>query len=131
MDHNARYRNAPSNFETQVRYGQLHSILVCELPKSNILRLLEPKVYLLAHITPCDTSVRRGGGEVWPDATQEVVSYKNTMTSIIVDVSAVEVVVGRVEYGIAEKKWGIIDRSGEGARTTFVDQEGWGDEDDI
>ncbi|KIO21332.1 hypothetical protein M407DRAFT_80502 [Tulasnella calospora MUT 4182] len=131
VDLNARYRNMPSTFERRVQYGQLHSVLVCELPKSNLLRLQESKVFLLAHITPCDTSIRRGGTEIWPDATQEVVSYKDTLTSIIVDISAVEVVVGRVKYGIAEKRWGIIDRSGEGARTTFVDQDGWEDDYDL
>lgn len=68
---------------------------------------------------------------MWPDATEEVVTYKEQSTSIIVDISVVEAAVGRVFYGTADKKWGIVDRSGEGARTTFLDDIDWDDDDDF
>lgn len=95
-----------------------------------MLRLEEDRPFLLAHITPCDTSIIEDGELVWPDAASQVVTYSDMQTSIIVDLAAVECGVGRVRFGIVEPKWGVIDRSGEGARTTFTD-EGWEDDDEM
>lgn len=134
VDRNERFPKRPVLLERQVRYGQLHSIMVCTLPVSNLLRLTpqSQKLFLLAYITPVDTSVQRAGARTWPDATEEVVSYTETReTSIIVDVSSVECVVGRVKYKInGRARWGIIDRSGDGARTTFGEDEAWDDDED-
>ena len=52
------------------------------------------------------------------DATHEVTMYSNTTAPIVIDLRTVECVVGRVQRG---NEWGIIDRSGEFARTVFVD----------
>lgn len=103
------------------------------MKRSNTLRIPKDRIFLLAHITPCNTSVIRNGKAVWPDGTTEVVAYKanQATTSIVVDISVIEAVVGRVFHGIVEKKWGIIDRSGEGARTTFLDDIDWDDDDDF
>lgn len=134
MDLNERFPNRPVTLVRRIRYGELHSILICNLPISNLLRLksTSQRNFLLAHISPVDTSVQRAGEVIWPDATGEPVSYTELrpLTSIVIDLSAVECVVGRIKYDLeGRERWGIIDRSGEGARTTFGEDDAW-DEDD-
>lgn len=115
--------------ERVVRYGQLHSVLVCKLKKSNKLGLKRAEtVFLLAHITPCDTARGVGAGAVYPDATNEVVTYTQASTDIVIDLYSVECSIGRAWHGTAGQKWGIIDRSGEGARTVFADDLEWDNE---
>jgi hypothetical protein len=94
----------------QIFYGQLDCILDLELPASRILNLAEPTRFLLAVVIPCSTGGR--------DATCEVTTYSGTTTPIAIDLRTVECVVGRVQRG---NEWGIIDRSGDFARTVFVD----------
>lgn len=123
--------NQPVNLTHEVHYGQLHCILVCHMKKSNAIRLPADRLWLLAFITPVDTSIIRDHSLVWPDATEDVVTYTQTQTSVTVDLAVVECVVGRVWHGIAEKKWGIIDRSGGSARTSFGEEQDWDDDDDV
>ena len=61
-------------------------------------------------MTPCST-----GGK---DATRELTTYTETTAQVVIDLRTVECVVGRVRRG---NEWGIIDRSGDFARTVFVD----------
>lgn len=67
---------------------------------------------LLACIQPCITNGK--------DATQELTSYRRMSTTIFVDLKTVECVVGRVKRG---QDWFIIDRSGDFARTVFIEPE--------
>jgi len=60
-------------------------------------------------ITPCST-----GGQ---NAIQDYTIYSDTTTQIITDLRAVQYVVGRVK---SRGSWGIIDRSGNFARTEFM-----------
>lgn len=131
VDIHASQANAPSVFEQQIYYGQLHFVLVCNMPRSNVLRLPADKRFLLAYITPCDTSRLENRRKVWPDGSKELVTYTQDQSPLIVDLAAVECVVGRVRFGIVTPKWGIIDRSGEGARTTFTDGDEWNDDDEM
>jgi hypothetical protein len=71
---------------------------------------MQPTRYLLALVEPCST-----GGK---DATRELTTYEATTAPIIIDLRTIECVVGRVRRG---NEWGIIDRSGDFARTVFVD----------
>ncbi|KAF8513753.1 hypothetical protein JB92DRAFT_2921698 [Gautieria morchelliformis] len=69
-----------------------------------------PKRHLLALVMPCSTGSR--------DATKVVTTYSLTTAPIVIDLRTVECVVGRVRRG---NEWGIVDRSGDYARTVFVD----------
>jgi hypothetical protein len=93
-------------------YGQLQYILECSLPRSSKLGLPKSKRFLLAVIVPCITEGK--------DATCELTTYGRVSTSIVIDLQTIGCVVGRVKRG---KTWGIVDRSGELARTVFVDQQ--------
>ncbi|KAF8487603.1 hypothetical protein JB92DRAFT_2952457 [Gautieria morchelliformis] len=69
-----------------------------------------PKRHLLALVMPCSTGGR--------GATKVVTTYSLTTAPIVIDLRTVECVVGRVRRG---NEWGIVDRSGDYARTVFVD----------
>ena len=94
----------------QVFYGRLESIIDVELPCTPRLNISAGTRYLLALVTPCST-----GGK---DATRELTTYTETTAQVVIDLRTVECVVGRVRRG---NEWGIIDRSGDFARTVFVD----------
>jgi hypothetical protein len=49
--------------------------------------------------------------------TREATTYCTTSTEIVIDLQAISCVVGRVKRG---RDWGILDRSGDLARTVFV-----------
>ena len=106
---NRRGRIGPVQLR-RVYYGQLHSILDVILPASQTLGLTQPTRHLLALVEPCST-----GGK---DATRGLAIYEAMTAPIIIDLRTVECVVGRVKRG---NEWGIIDRSGDFARTVFVD----------
>jgi|SRR6266545_1949907 len=65
--------------------------------------------FLLAVITPCSTGGR--------DAVQDYTTYSDITTQIVTDLRAVQCVVERVK---SRGSWGIIDRSGNFARTEFM-----------
>ena len=64
----------------------------------------------MAVITPCKTDMQ--------DGAKVLVSYKKLLTTVVLSLTAVENVIGRVK---CEEKWGVIDRSSDIARTVFVD----------
>ena len=102
------YRNAVQG--RQVFYGQLQCIIDVVLPSSDILNITQPQRFLLALIEPCSTQGR--------DATRELTTYMATTAQIVIDLRTIEwCVVGR------GNEWGIVDRSGDFARTVFVDPE--------
>ncbi len=92
------------------QYGRLLAILELFLDplRPRIWKDLAGSTILLAVITPCKTK-----GE---DATQVLTMYKKYAADIVIDVNAVEAVVGRVR---SRKSWGIVDRSSALARTVF------------
>ncbi|KAF8579867.1 hypothetical protein K439DRAFT_1620204 [Ramaria rubella] len=90
---------------TQTFYGQLQYIIKIEMPRSNKLGITEARRHLLALVKPCTTGNK--------DATVEVTTYTQTMSSIFIDLQAIGAVIGRIKHG---NEWAIIDRSGDLAR---------------
>lgn len=97
-------------WQSQIFYGQLERILVCELPKKTILRTLSGKKRLLAVITPCKSTHGK-------DASTEITTYRGMGSVIVVDLQCVVAVVGRVE---TRGSWKIVDRTGGLIRPEFV-----------
>ncbi|KAJ7266112.1 hypothetical protein C8J57DRAFT_1469942 [Mycena rebaudengoi] len=90
-------------------YGQLDQILVCDLPVDRLLGDLSGKRCLLAVLIPCATGGR--------DATQEILSYNHTTTTIVTDIRTVHAVVGRFK---TRGKWVIVDRTAGLIKPEFV-----------
>jgi hypothetical protein len=109
VQNHRRGRDEPEQIH-QIFYGKLECILDIVLPRAPRINIMTPKHHLLALVTPCST-----GGQ---DATKVVTMYSVTTAPIVVDLRTVECVVGRVKRG---NEWGIVDRSGDYARTVFVD----------
>ncbi|KAG8687997.1 hypothetical protein FRC08_011673 [Ceratobasidium sp. 394] len=99
-----------TEMEKKTEYGRLECILVLELAPNPVLGIKHKTTRILADLTPCVC--------VGEDATIEPVTYRQFQPRRILDIQAVENVVGRV---LSRGAWYIIDRSDEGARTTFVD----------
>ncbi|CAE6444950.1 unnamed protein product [Rhizoctonia solani] len=134
-DANAAFRNRRDVPVQEVLYGQVHDIyfvVFVEPAKDENSSEVETedededegeldeeqrrrKPYLLAFIEPCDT----GGLDATNPATP-VVKYRSMLTSHMVHIHTIEAVVGRVPQG---NSWAIIDRSHNGARTVFVDED--------
>lgn len=91
-------------------YGRLECILVIELAPNPVLGITHTTTKILADLTPCDC--------VGEDATIEPVSYRRFQPGRILDIQAVENVVGRI---LSRGDWYMIDRSVDGARTAFID----------
>jgi hypothetical protein len=94
----------------QTFYGQLQYIIEVTLPSAELPNIPEKRRFLLACVKPCNTKGR--------DATSEVTTYERTTTDIFIDIQAIGCVVGRVKKG---NMWAFVDRSGDLARTVFVD----------
>jgi hypothetical protein len=82
------------------------------LPRTETLNIQSSTRYLLAVIQPCSTRGR--------DATRELATYVETTMPVVINLCTIECVVGRVRRG---NEWAIVDRSGDFARTVFVDPE--------
>ncbi|KAJ7456342.1 hypothetical protein B0H11DRAFT_2244021 [Mycena galericulata] len=98
-----------THLATQVCYGRLEQILVCQLPNGKLWGGFSDQIRLLAVITPCSTEGK--------DATQEIVSFTRMATAIVTDVQIVSAVVGRIK---TRGKWMIIDQSGGLVKPEFV-----------
>jgi hypothetical protein len=96
-----------------MEYGRLECLLVLELEPNRALGIKEKTTRILADLTPC--ACTEG------DATLNLVSYHRFQPGRILDIQAIENVVGRMS---SRGDWYIIDRSVEGARTQFVDEAG-------
>ncbi|CAE6422063.1 unnamed protein product [Rhizoctonia solani] len=94
-------------------YGRLDFVIALTLPASKRFRLKEPKLHILAQITEAE------GAE--GNAATEFVSFVKFGRSIILDVTSVKSVVGRVRTeGVkASGEWYIIDRNLDMRETVF------------
>ncbi|CAE7227515.1 unnamed protein product, partial [Rhizoctonia solani] len=115
-DANARYRNRPEAQFRQTNYGRLLDIYYVEfvVDLDNPEETREP--FLLARVEECMT-----GGL---DATlreNPLVTYTRMRTPEIIHIESINAVIGRAHIGNC---WSIIDRSRNGARTQFVDENG-------
>jgi hypothetical protein len=78
-------------------FGQLNRIFIAELPSTQRLNLDRPTMAILALIREVKASLRNG-----------IYYYKNFGADEVVDLKALQCVVGRVQDG---GEWAIIDRS--------------------
>ncbi len=93
----------------EIFYGQMHRVLQCALPDKPFLEDLQREnSYISCYHSLQNTRL---------DASKELTTYKDTTTTIVTDIRVVSSVVGRV---LSRNKWGIVDRSGEYARTDFI-----------
>ena len=100
-----------------VGYGRLDFILAITLPPNPRFDIDEPTLHILAQIT----EARDAEG----DASTEPVSYTELGRTFILDITAIEHVVGRMETrGMRPAgEWVIIDRSNNFSRTVFQEEE--------
>ncbi|KAF8592922.1 hypothetical protein BDV93DRAFT_567159 [Ceratobasidium sp. AG-I] len=106
-------RNRPPKMVKATEYGRLECILVLHLEPNPTLGIAQRTTRILADLTPC--ACTEG------DATVNLVSYQRFQPRRILDIQAVENVVGRVS---SRGRWYIIDRSVDGARTEFIEELG-------
>lgn len=95
-----RYAHRPRktpDFESQNFFGQLNRILLLELPSAQQLDLDEPTTVIVALIREVKATLRNG-----------IYYYKDFGVEEVVDLSALQCVVGRVQD---RGEWAIIDRS--------------------
>ncbi|CAE6402042.1 unnamed protein product, partial [Rhizoctonia solani] len=112
-DANENYPNRTPDMIDAFGYGRLDFILAITLPASKKFKLKEPKLHILAHITEAK------GAE--GNAATDFVSFTQFGRSVILDVTSVNSVVGRVfTKGVkASGEWYIIDRSPDMCETVF------------
>ncbi|KAI0719170.1 hypothetical protein C8T65DRAFT_569739, partial [Cerioporus squamosus] len=92
-----------------VQYGKLLGVFELSFDPIPRWKALGGTTLLLAFIRPCKTR-----GE---DAATQLTLYEHYRAEMIIDLSAVQAVVGRVR---SRNSWGIIDRSHDLARAVFV-----------
>ncbi|KAJ7779129.1 hypothetical protein B0H16DRAFT_1300412 [Mycena metata] len=98
-----------TRWDTQICYGRLEEVLVCEVPNGKMWGEFSGETRLLAVITPCSTNGQ--------DATARIVSHSRMVATIVTDIQTVVAVVGRIP---TRGKWGIIDRGPGSVKPEFV-----------
>ncbi|KAF8595543.1 hypothetical protein BDV93DRAFT_456630, partial [Ceratobasidium sp. AG-I] len=104
-DRNENHRNRQVEMVPAVGYGRLDFILAITLPPNARFKIYEPTLHILAQITE--------GKDAEGDASTELVSYTELGRTFVLDITAVEHVVERIEtWGMRPAGgWVIIDRS--------------------
>ncbi|KAI0669093.1 hypothetical protein C8Q78DRAFT_945394, partial [Trametes maxima] len=107
-------KDISGNDVREVHYGELQGVLECYLApeQREIWRESSGATLLLALIRPCKTN-----GE---DAAITVTHYREVRADIVIDVRAIQAVIGRVK---SRNRWGIIDRSNGLAHTVFYSED--------
>ncbi|KDQ10438.1 hypothetical protein BOTBODRAFT_115678, partial [Botryobasidium botryosum FD-172 SS1] len=114
VDIYARFCNRPSVFETRPFYGQLKLILSFAINPSTSFREIDgPTLLVLAVISPCKINRHNRLGAP---------SYRNTGPLEVVDLEAIEALVGRVKRPNSQD-WFIIKRKGIFARIQLADDD--------
>ena len=97
VDRHARHKRKTPDFEEKTFFGQLLRVLVLELQASRRLDLADPTTIILALIHEVKVTLKDG-----------IYTYKEFGAEEVVDLKAVQCVVGRVkDRGV----WFIVDRS--------------------
>ncbi|KAG8717826.1 hypothetical protein FRC08_006555 [Ceratobasidium sp. 394] len=104
----------------EVNYGRLINVYYVEFIEDLENNVRRP--FLLARIKSCRET--NGLDAALPE--NPLVTYRTLSTPDIFHINTIDAVIGRVR--LADNSWGIIDRSRDGARTQFVDDDG--DDDD-
>jgi hypothetical protein len=113
VDRNTSRRHARVDLAPQTFYGQLQTIYVVpfDQPRPR-LRLNEPRTFVLAALRSCVLLEAEAVPEL------DIHYYKDHGRLHVVDITSVQSLIGRVPD---RGGWGIIDRSGSLARTSYVD----------
>ncbi|KAB5587614.1 hypothetical protein CTheo_8947 [Ceratobasidium theobromae] len=116
-DANARHRNRPEVLVRQTNYGQVLDIYYVEfvVDPANPDDTREP--YLLVRVKECQT-----GGFDAALPKNPLVTYRRIGTPDIIHIESINAVIGRIS--LDNNTWAIIDRSRNGARTQFVQDDG-------
>lgn len=93
-------------------YGDLEKIVIVTLPADPFFAALSGKTISLVLIVPWDSDGR--------DAAKENVYMTTRRAAFVTELQNLQAVVGLVE---TRRKWGIIDRSGDGFLTNLVEDE--------
>ncbi|QRW09309.1 hypothetical protein RhiLY_08308 [Ceratobasidium sp. AG-Ba] len=115
-DKNAR-NNGPVEMLEQTGYGRLDFILAITLPADPHFDIESPQLHILAYITQAKGAIG--------DASTRLISYTKMGRSFVLDITAVQCAVGRVETR-ADKpngEWVIVDRSEGLCQTAFHQEE--------
>ncbi|KAG9092714.1 hypothetical protein FS749_015494 [Ceratobasidium sp. UAMH 11750] len=115
-DANAAFRRRPDRPVRMTYYGQLVDIYYLEYIKD--FETNEREKYLLARIRTCMGT--RGRDASLPE--NPIVKYSQLSTPDIHNIMTIDAVVGRIK--INRNEWAIIDRSRNGMRAEFVDEDG-------
>ncbi|CAE7160207.1 unnamed protein product [Rhizoctonia solani] len=112
-DRNERNHRKKPEMVDVYAYGRLDFIIAITLPTSKEFNIAEPKLHVLAHITEAE------GTE--GDASSEMLTFTKFGRSIVLDVSSVLSLAGRVfTRGMVKTgEWAIIDRGESIQRTAF------------
>ncbi|KAF8750347.1 Transposase family tnp2 [Rhizoctonia solani] len=112
-DKNERSRRKEPEMEDVNAYGQLDFILAITLPVNKRFKITKRKLHVLAHITEAE------GAE--GDAASKMIAFTKFGQSIILDISLVMNLAGRVftRGVVATGEWIIIDRGKAIQRTAF------------
>lgn len=120
----ANQRRRTPKYELETFYGQLEHIFLIQLT-CNDARVAPKKPIILAAIRNC--KLERDD----PDLAKLDIHLYTHMSSLdFVDITSVQVLVGRVKSDVAGGQWAIIDRSGTLARAVHDDSESYNDHDD-
>jgi hypothetical protein len=111
VDKNARHRNLPVVFQPENFFGQLQHIIVVEMGSSEELGLDEPETIILGAIRTCADAKTSASGH-------GIYYYSQEGCLEVIDIDCIQCGVGRIKYS---SRWAIVDRSGEHARSVFVD----------
>ncbi|KAG9127773.1 hypothetical protein FRC07_009527 [Ceratobasidium sp. 392] len=114
-DKNTAFQHAPDVLVRDTNYGQLMDVYYIEFIKD--ARTNTQKPYLLAHVRHYKTNGLDAANPRTP-----VVTYTKLDTPDIIHLNLIDLVVGRIR--VDDKTWAIVDRTRNGARTQFVDDDG-------
>ncbi|KAI0052945.1 hypothetical protein FA95DRAFT_1482442 [Auriscalpium vulgare] len=114
VDRFARQRRRAEELVAQDFFGQLQHIFVIPIVASPDLRLQQSETIALALIRQVKTSIRT------EDGTPSIPYYAQDGPLDVVDLQAVQCVVGRVND---RNEWAVFDRSGPLAQAVFVEDE--------
>ncbi|KAF8325831.1 uncharacterized protein EI90DRAFT_2021511 [Cantharellus anzutake] len=110
VDSNPRVRRK-TPLVRRICYGELHEILECVIPPSELLGTGMPTRHLLALVSDSGA---------YMDAALTPTSFTNLSdTTQIIALASVSSVCGRFLYGTNSRRWAIVDRSCELARPIF------------
>lgn len=112
VDVNANRRALPAVFRSQKFYGQLQHILVVRLPALPALGEHHPTVLFLAAIRSCKLETQN---------SLRMPYYQAMGTLEVVDMTCLQCLVARIPENESQKRYALVDRSGNIARSFYVD----------